>query len=73
MILNNLQKLKIKLERLQLKIDSIPIDMVSIGKPPNEKMENLYQFVRKRRKILINNIESILVELETNIAFASVW
>ena len=69
MILNNLQKLKIKLERLQLKIDAIPIDMVSIGKPPNEKMENLYQSVRKRRKILINNIESILVELETNIAF----
>ena len=68
-ILNNLQKVKLKLERLQLKLDSIPIDSMSVGKPPNEKMENLYQSVRKRRKILINNIELILVELETNIAF----
>ena len=62
-------KSKLKLERLQLKLDSIPIDSMSVGKPPNEKMENLYQSVRKRRKILINNIELILVELETNIAF----
>ena len=69
-ILQNLQKLKIKLERLQLKIDSITIDSMTIGKPPNEKTSALYQTIRKRRKLLINNIENILIELETKVMFS---
>lgn len=69
-VLTCLQKLKIKLERLQLKIDSIAIDSMTIGKPPNEKMTALYQTTRKRRKLLINNIENILIELETKVKFA---
>ena len=69
-ILQNLQKLKIKLERLQLKIDSIAIDSMTIGKPPNEKTSALYQTIRKRRKLLINNIENILIELETKVMFS---
>jgi len=69
-LLTTLQKLRIKLERLQLKLDSIAIDSMTIGKPPSDKMAKIYQTTRKRRKILINNIEKILVELDTKIKFA---
>ena len=68
-LLTSLQKLRIKLERLQLKLDSIAIDSMTIGKPPSDKMAKIYQTTRKRRKILINNIENILVELDTKVKF----
>ena len=43
---------------------------MTIGKPPNEKTSALYQTIRKRRKLLINNIENILIELETKVMFS---